>query len=261
MGRDKDELHRHLHPLRAGRTMLARPPSQPVDGFDVMMVTISGPIRQSGPPAGIMTGDMALTALSDCQAQAKPFGNGTIALARDKGIRVAHSDRAHRHPGRRGQAGMAGSAGRRAEWGCGRRRRGHDEDRAGAILQPERDLDAEDGGAARNRHGRYAPHPRPEGGRPSGPVAGPGLAERAGRRAGDETALRGERRDLGTHGAGRETADQDHARQQSGHHMPADGPGLGIHATPPPHTPRPAVWLRRMLAEFLTISSSPRRAS
>lgn len=30
---------------------------------------------------------------------------------------------------------------------------------------------------------------------------------------------------------------------------------------PPPHTPRPAVWLRRMLAEFLTISSSPRRAS
>lgn len=92
MSRDESALHWYLPPLRAGHPMLSRPYSYPIEGVEVMMVTISGVIRENGRPAGIMTGDLPLTALSDRLAQVKPFGNGSIALASDEGIWVAHPD-------------------------------------------------------------------------------------------------------------------------------------------------------------------------
>ncbi|MBP7337457.1 methyl-accepting chemotaxis protein [Niveispirillum sp.] len=85
----------YLDPLAANRTMLTAPYIYPVEGKDVLMVTVSTPIRRDGKPVGITTTDMALTALQRQFAAFRPLEAGDVRLLAQNGHWVVHPDADH----------------------------------------------------------------------------------------------------------------------------------------------------------------------
>lgn len=55
----------YLMPMRARHTVLIEPYIYAVEGHDVLMTTIAEPIMEQGKPIGIVTADIALSALRD----------------------------------------------------------------------------------------------------------------------------------------------------------------------------------------------------
>jgi methyl-accepting chemotaxis protein len=70
----------YLDPLQQNRTLLTPPYIYPVEGKDVLMVTASVPIHRQGKPIGIVTTDLALTALQKQFADFRPMGVGDVRL-------------------------------------------------------------------------------------------------------------------------------------------------------------------------------------
>ncbi|WP_394648646.1 methyl-accepting chemotaxis protein [uncultured Sphingomonas sp.] len=82
----------YLLPMRARQTVLLEPYVYAVEGHDVLMTTISEPIVERGQPVGIVTADIALSALRDrLDKVVVPFG-GTAAVVTDKGTFVYNRD-------------------------------------------------------------------------------------------------------------------------------------------------------------------------
>ncbi len=76
-------------PLEANKSIVTEPYIYPVEGVDVLMTTISVPIRdKSGQAIGIVTSDIAMTDLQKTMAQVKPLGAGYIKLASPEGLYV-----------------------------------------------------------------------------------------------------------------------------------------------------------------------------
>jgi len=82
----------YLDPLAANRTMLTAPYLYPIEGKEVLMVTVSTPIRRDGKPIGIVTTDMALTALQKQFAAFRPLEVGDVRLLAQNGNWVVHPD-------------------------------------------------------------------------------------------------------------------------------------------------------------------------
>ncbi|WP_426254899.1 methyl-accepting chemotaxis protein [Sphingomonas sp. DC2300-3] len=78
----------YLMPMRARHTVLIEPYIYAVEGHDVLMTTIAEPIMEQGKPIGIVTADIALSALRDrLDKVVVPFG-GTATVVTDKGTFV-----------------------------------------------------------------------------------------------------------------------------------------------------------------------------
>ncbi len=76
-------------PLEANKSILTEPYIYPVEGVDVLMTTISVPIRDaSGKAVGIVTSDIAMTDLQATMAAVKPLGAGHIKLTSPGGLYV-----------------------------------------------------------------------------------------------------------------------------------------------------------------------------
>ncbi len=84
----------YLDPLAANRTMLTPPYPYPIEGKEVLMVTVSTPIARDGKPIGIVTTDMALTALQKQFAAFRPLDAGDVRLLAQNGNWVVHPDTA-----------------------------------------------------------------------------------------------------------------------------------------------------------------------
>ncbi|MFV3077132.1 methyl-accepting chemotaxis protein [Niveispirillum fermenti] len=82
----------YLDPLAANRTMLTVPYLYPIEGKEVLLVTVSTPIRRDGRPVGITTTDMALTALQQQFAAFRPLERGDVRLLAQNGHWVVHPD-------------------------------------------------------------------------------------------------------------------------------------------------------------------------
>ncbi len=82
----------YLAPLRRNTTMVVDPYLYPVEGKDVLMTTISVPIRKSGKAVGIATIDMDMTKLRENLARIRPLGVGELLLVSSDGIWASNPD-------------------------------------------------------------------------------------------------------------------------------------------------------------------------
>ncbi|WP_193188518.1 methyl-accepting chemotaxis protein [Nisaea sediminum] len=82
----------YLAPLNKNRTMVVDPYIYPVEGKDVLMTTISVPIRKSGKAVGIATIDMDMTRLREELSKIAPLGVGQLMLVSSAGIWASHPD-------------------------------------------------------------------------------------------------------------------------------------------------------------------------
>src|SRR4029453_18773323 len=82
----------YLTPLKNNRTTLVAPYIYPVEGKDVLMSTVSGPIMAGGKGIGIATVDFDMTKLQQALAEIKPLGMGEVMLVSDAGTWGAIAD-------------------------------------------------------------------------------------------------------------------------------------------------------------------------
>lgn len=80
----------YLAPLRKNQTMVVDPYIYPVEGQDVLMTTISVPIRNAGKAVGIATIDMDMTRLREELGKITPLGVGELMLISSAGIWASH---------------------------------------------------------------------------------------------------------------------------------------------------------------------------
>ncbi len=79
-------------PLAANRDTMTAPYLYPVDGKDVLMVSMVAMVRKDGKPIGVSTSDIGLTAVSEMVSQLRPFGTGTVSLVGNDGSWLANAD-------------------------------------------------------------------------------------------------------------------------------------------------------------------------
>ena len=82
----------YLTPLKNGRTTLVAPYIYPVEGKDVLMSTVSVPIKDGDKGIGIATVDFDMTKLQQALAAIKPLGVGEVMLVSDAGTWGAIAD-------------------------------------------------------------------------------------------------------------------------------------------------------------------------
>lgn len=82
-------------PLRANRTTLVAPYIYPVEGKDVLMTTVSVPIRDDGGKAiGIATIDLDMTHMREALAEIRPLGVGSVMMMSNEGSWASNPDSA-----------------------------------------------------------------------------------------------------------------------------------------------------------------------
>jgi methyl-accepting chemotaxis protein len=81
-------------PLHDNKTVVTAPYLYPINGENVLMSTISVPVRRAGKAIGIVTTDLQLTSLNSAIASLKPLGTGKVGLIGTGNIWVANSDTA-----------------------------------------------------------------------------------------------------------------------------------------------------------------------
>jgi len=81
-------------PLRNNRTTLVSPYIYPVEGKDVLMTTVSVPIRDGSRAVGMATIDLDMSRLREALAAVKPLGVGHVLLMSDTGIWASHPNAA-----------------------------------------------------------------------------------------------------------------------------------------------------------------------
>ncbi len=84
----------YLDPIELNRTLLTTPYIYPVEGKDVLMVTVSVPLHRSAKVVGVTTTDLALTALQQQFADFRPLGAGDVRLLAHNDHWVVHPDSA-----------------------------------------------------------------------------------------------------------------------------------------------------------------------
>ncbi len=82
----------YLTPLKNNRTTLVAPYIYPVEGKDVLMSTVSVPIKDGDKGIGIATVDFDMTKLQQALAEIKPLGMGEVMLVSDAGTWGAIAD-------------------------------------------------------------------------------------------------------------------------------------------------------------------------
>jgi len=76
-------------PLKANQAIITEPYIYPVEGVDVLMTTVSIPIRNAkGEAIGIVTSDIAMTDLQTTMAAVKPLDAGYIKLTSPEGLYI-----------------------------------------------------------------------------------------------------------------------------------------------------------------------------
>lgn len=76
--------------FESGREYVSAPYIYPVDGVDVLMTSITVPIKVDGKVIGVAGVDIALDTLNKQLAENKPLGDGSIYLLASGGLWVAH---------------------------------------------------------------------------------------------------------------------------------------------------------------------------
>ncbi|MBB2203650.1 methyl-accepting chemotaxis protein [Gluconacetobacter takamatsuzukensis] len=79
-------------PLHENRPVVTTPYYYPVNGADVLMTTISMPVRREGRAIGILTTDLRLTALSAFVSGLKPLGTGVVGVIGTGNVWIANHD-------------------------------------------------------------------------------------------------------------------------------------------------------------------------
>jgi methyl-accepting chemotaxis protein len=83
----------YLSPLEQNKDVLTEPYVYPVEGEDVLMATISVPVRNAqGAAIGIVTSDLSLAGIQEDMAKVKPLGAGTAILMSPEGLYVSAPD-------------------------------------------------------------------------------------------------------------------------------------------------------------------------
>ncbi len=80
----------YLKPRDANRAIPVGPYIYPIDGVDVLMMSMCIPISVDGKVIGVGGVDIALNDLNATMGQEKPFGTGYVAIAGSDGIVVTH---------------------------------------------------------------------------------------------------------------------------------------------------------------------------
>jgi methyl-accepting chemotaxis protein/methyl-accepting chemotaxis protein-1 (serine sensor receptor) len=82
-------------PFKAQKMVVIEPYIYAVDGKDVMMTTLVGPVTVDGKPLGVTGIDIALDSLTSKLAEMKPLGDGNVALVSQGGNFLSHVDTAN----------------------------------------------------------------------------------------------------------------------------------------------------------------------
>ncbi|OBZ92818.1 chemotaxis protein [Pararhizobium polonicum] len=77
-------------PFKAQKMVVIEPYKYTIDGKDVMMTTLVGPVTVDGKPLGVIGIDIALDSLTSKLAGMKPLGDGNVALVSQGGNLLAH---------------------------------------------------------------------------------------------------------------------------------------------------------------------------
>ena len=75
---------------RSGRETLTEPYNYPLDGKQILMTTVSAPIKDNGKFVGVVTVDIALRKLRDLVSNIKLFSSGYISIISNKCFYVTH---------------------------------------------------------------------------------------------------------------------------------------------------------------------------
>jgi methyl-accepting chemotaxis protein len=84
----------YLDPRRTGNENLSEPYHFSVNGEDVLMTTVSTPIKHNGNFAGVVTADLALTVIQQTVDKIKPYEGSVAAVFSNAGMVCAHFDTA-----------------------------------------------------------------------------------------------------------------------------------------------------------------------
>jgi methyl-accepting chemotaxis protein len=88
----------YLVPRRTGEEVLVDPYRYMVNGVEVLMTTVSAPIKNDGRFLGVVTGDLELTTIQQIVQKIKPYEGSVSAVFSNSGVVCAHFD-----PGRIGK--------------------------------------------------------------------------------------------------------------------------------------------------------------
>ena len=79
-------------PMAEDRSVLTPPYAYAINGVDVLMTTISIPVRKAGKPVGIVTADLGLDTIGGVIGQLRPFDVGNVSLVSADGQWIANPD-------------------------------------------------------------------------------------------------------------------------------------------------------------------------
>ncbi len=79
-------------PLKTGKEALIDPYSYNIGGKDMLITTISYPIKENGKVIGVVGIDLSLNVLQEMVSKIKPYGTGVAAIFSNAGIVTAHFD-------------------------------------------------------------------------------------------------------------------------------------------------------------------------
>jgi methyl-accepting chemotaxis protein len=82
----------YLIPKRTGKELLTEPYMYPVDGVDVLMSTLTVPIKNQGRLVGIVTRDIGIDIIQQRIAQIKPYEGSVAAVYSNSGLIAGHFD-------------------------------------------------------------------------------------------------------------------------------------------------------------------------
>ncbi len=82
-------------PFKTQKMTVIEPYKYAIDGKDVLMTTLVGPVTVNGKPLGVTGIDIALDSLTSDLANMKPLGNGNVALVSQSGNFLSHVNAAN----------------------------------------------------------------------------------------------------------------------------------------------------------------------
>ena len=77
-------------PFKSQKMVIVEPATYSIDGKDVMLTSLVGPVTVDGKPLGVTGIDIALDSLTSTLAEIKPLGTGSVALLSQGGKFLSH---------------------------------------------------------------------------------------------------------------------------------------------------------------------------
>ncbi|MDR0450709.1 MAG: methyl-accepting chemotaxis protein, partial [Treponema sp.] len=87
-----DQEDYYLVSLRSGEEAVIEPYLYTAGGKEILMVSLTVPIKNKGKPVGVIGVDLDLSVIQNIVSNIKPFGDGVAAAFSNKGIIVGHFD-------------------------------------------------------------------------------------------------------------------------------------------------------------------------